>query len=41
MRRVLRFVHCLSSVVALGGALFGYFVYSPVPEGGWRKAHRR
>jgi hypothetical protein len=33
MRRVLRFVLWgLISVVALGGALFGYFVYSPVPE---------
>ena len=33
MRRVLRFVLWgLISVVALGGALFGYFVYSPAPE---------
>ena len=33
MRRVLRFVLWgLISVVALGGALFGYFVYSPSPE---------
>jgi polyhydroxybutyrate depolymerase len=33
VRRVLRFVLWgLLSVVALGGALFGYFVYSPVPE---------
>jgi hypothetical protein len=33
MRRVLGFVLWgLISVVALGGALFGYFVYSPVPE---------
>ena len=33
MRRVLRFVLWgLISVVALGGALFAYFVYSPSPE---------
>jgi hypothetical protein len=33
MKRVLRFVVWgLISVVALGGALFGYFVYSPPPE---------
>ena len=33
MRRALRFVPWgLISVVALGGALFGYFVYSPAPE---------
>ena len=33
MRRVLRFVLWgLISVVALGVALFGYFVYSPAPE---------
>ena len=33
MRRVLRFfLWGLIVVVALGGALFGYFVYSPTPE---------
>jgi polyhydroxybutyrate depolymerase len=36
MRRVLRFLRfCLWSllfVVALGGVLFGYYVYSPAPE---------
>jgi hypothetical protein len=33
MRSVLRFVLWgLISVVALGGTLFGYFVYSPAPE---------
>src|SRR5437763_1058362 len=33
MRRVLRLFLCGSIVVlALGGALFGYFVYSPTPE---------
>ncbi len=33
MRRVLRFLLWgLVVVVALGGALFGYFVYSPAPE---------
>jgi polyhydroxybutyrate depolymerase len=33
MRKVLRFILWgLISVVALGGALFGYFVYSPAPE---------
>src|SRR6266550_2362605 len=33
MRRVLRvFLWGLIVVVALGGALFGYFVYSPAPE---------
>jgi hypothetical protein len=33
MRRVLPFVLWgLISVVALGGALFGYFVYSPAPD---------
>ena len=33
MKRVLRFeLWGLISVVALGGALFGYFVYSPSPE---------
>ena len=32
MRRVLRFLWGLIVVVGLGGALFGYFVYSPAPE---------
>lgn len=32
MKRVLRFFLLSLIVVALGGALFGYFVYSPAPE---------
>jgi polyhydroxybutyrate depolymerase len=33
MKRALRFfLWGLIAVVALGGALFGYFIYSPAPE---------